>query len=82
MPQYTLERLRPEYEALWECMQVRLDCAAVIDQTARELLRHKAQYQAVEAATGRFRASARLAGPMSALIPFPITPGVVGEPAG
>jgi lysozyme family protein len=35
MPQYTFERLRPEYEALWERMQVKPDCAATIEHTAR-----------------------------------------------
>ena len=36
-------------------MQVKPDCAATVERTARKLLRHQAQYQTVEAKTGMIK---------------------------
>lgn len=52
MPQYAFERLCPEYTLLWARMQPKPERATVINRTARKLIAHKAQYQAVEASTG------------------------------
>lgn len=49
MTQYSFERLRPEYQKLWEQMTVTKDAAATAQ--ARKVIANKVRYQEVEAAT-------------------------------
>ena len=48
----TFAELKPEYESLFATMVVRPERLALVDRIASKLLRHKAQYQSVEAKTG------------------------------
>ena len=50
MPDYA--ELKSEYAKLWETMEICGDKRDLITRAAQKLLRHKAQYQAVEARTG------------------------------
>jgi lysozyme family protein len=48
---YSYDKLRPEYERLWQTMEIHPDKRKVVDAVARRILANKDRYVEVEAAT-------------------------------
>src|SRR5262245_2393450 len=49
---FDYSELKSDYAGLWDSMNVRADKRELVTRIARKLMRHKAQYQIVEARTG------------------------------